>query len=90
MNGPLSESEPVFDVVIAGGGAAGLSLAAALKQALGTGVSVALVDPAAAPAARDRPPLRTVAIAEGPRQLLERLGAWEAIAPKAQADPVDG
>ena len=81
----MSESEPVFDVVIAGGGPAGLSVAAALKQALGTGISVALVEPAAAPAARDRPPLRTVAIAEGPRQLLERLGAWEAIAPKAQA-----
>jgi 2-octaprenyl-6-methoxyphenol hydroxylase len=28
--------------------------------------------------------LRTVAIAEGPRRLIERLGAWETIAPEAQ------
>ena len=29
--------------------------------------------------------MRTVAIAEGPRRLLESVGAWEAIGPKAQA-----
>ncbi len=31
-----------------------------------------------------RPPLRTVAIAEGPRRLLERIGAWADVEPKAQ------
>jgi 2-octaprenyl-6-methoxyphenol hydroxylase len=80
----MSESIPVFDVVIAGAGAAGLALAAALKQALADGISIALVDPAPAPAADDPAPLRTVAIAAGPRLLFERIGAWEAIAPKAQ------
>lgn len=74
----------VFDVVVAGGGASGLALAAAIKQAMGPGVSIAVVDPAASPAA-SAAPLRTVAIAEGPRRLLDQIGAWEAIAPKAQA-----
>jgi 2-octaprenyl-6-methoxyphenol hydroxylase len=85
----------VFDVAIAGGGAAGLSLAAALKQALGAGASVAVIDPAPAPILKSaEPSLRTVAIAEGPRRLFERIGAWEAIEPKAQAilamDIMDG
>jgi 2-octaprenyl-6-methoxyphenol hydroxylase len=80
----MTASVPVFDLVVAGAGAGGLALAAAVKQALGAGVSVALVDPAIgrAPAS---PPLRTVAIAEGPRRLLAEIGAWDAIAPKAQA-----
>ena len=88
----MTRSAPVFDVVIAGGAVYGLALAAALKQALGDGVKVAIVDPA--PARSSRPPLRTVAIAEGPRLLIERIGAWEAIEPKAQAivrmDIMDG
>jgi 2-octaprenyl-6-methoxyphenol hydroxylase len=74
----------VFDLVIAGAGPSGLALAAAVKQAMGSGVSIALIDPAPAPAA-GAPGLRTVAIADGPRRLLERIGAWEAIEPKAQA-----
>ena len=81
----MTESLPVFDLLIAGGAASGLALAAAVKQALGDGVAVAVVDPAPPPSASARPPLRTVAIAEGPRRLLERIGAWDAIAPKAQA-----
>jgi 2-octaprenyl-6-methoxyphenol hydroxylase len=79
----MAEPAPIFDVVIAGGGANGLALAAAIKQATRQGASVAVVDPAAAPAARATP-LRTVAIAKGPRRLLEQIGGWEAIAPKAQ------
>ncbi len=78
----MTESVPVFDFVVAGGAASGLALAAAVKQALGDGATVALVDPAPPPA--PRPSLRTVAIAEGPRRLLERIGAWAAVAPKAQ------
>ena len=82
----MSEVPRVFDVVIAGGAASGLALAAALKRALGTGAAVAVVDPAPPPAVpASRPLLRTVAIAEGPRRLLESIGAWEAIDPKAQA-----
>ena len=47
---PVTESVPVFDVVIAGGAASGLALAAAVKQALGAGVAIAVVDPAPPPA----------------------------------------
>jgi 2-octaprenyl-6-methoxyphenol hydroxylase len=80
----MAEPTPIFDMVIAGAGASGLALAAAVKQAMGTGVSIAVVDPAPAPGA-SATPLRTVAIAEGPRRLLERVGAWDAIEPKAEA-----
>jgi 2-octaprenyl-6-methoxyphenol hydroxylase len=81
----MSHSPPFFDIVIAGGAASGLALAAAVKRALGPGVSIAVVDPAL-PFAADpaRLPLRTVAIAEGPRRLLESVGAWAAIGPEAQ------
>jgi 2-octaprenyl-6-methoxyphenol hydroxylase len=74
----------VFDFVIAGAGVSGLALAAAVKEAMRSGVSIALVDPAPPPAA-GATRLRTVAIADGPRRLLERIGAWQAIEPNAQA-----
>ena len=83
---PVTDSVIVFDVLIAGAGASGLALAAAVKQALGAGVSIAVVDPAPAPGHEaGAAPIRTVAIAEGPRRLLERVGAWEALEPKTQA-----
>ena len=79
----MAEPAPIFDVVIAGGGASGLALAAAIKQAMREGASVAVVDPAS-PAAASATPLRTVAIANGPRRLLDHIGAWEAIERHAQ------
>src|ERR1700734_1145888 len=79
----VTEPAPIFDVVIAGGGASGLALAAAIKQAMREGASVAVVDPAS-PAAASATPLRTVAIANRPRRLLEHVGAWEAIERHAQ------
>jgi 2-octaprenyl-6-methoxyphenol hydroxylase len=79
----LAEPAPIFDVVIAGGGASGLALAAAIKQAMGQGASVAVVDPGAT-AGPSASPLRTVAIADGPRRLLEHVGAWAAIERHAQ------
>ena len=78
----MAGAGPVFDIVIAGGGPSGLALAAAVKHAVGQGVSVAVVDPA--PAAVSASPLRTVAIAAGPRRLLEHVGAWVAIEEHAQ------
>ena len=51
----MAEPAPVFDVVIAGGGASGLALAAAIKQAMGQGASVAVVDPASADRAKRKP-----------------------------------
>ncbi len=79
----MPDSAPVFDLVIAGAGPSGLALAAAVKQAMLGGVSIVLVDPAP-PLAVGTARLRTVAIADGSRRLLERVGAWEAIKPKAQ------
>ena len=74
----MAGSNAVYDVVIAGGGPSGLALAASIKQARGEGASVAVVDPGPA-AAATASPLRTVAIAEGPRRLIEHVGAWAAI-----------
>jgi 2-octaprenyl-6-methoxyphenol hydroxylase len=79
----VSGHNSIFDVVIVGAGANGLALAAAIKQAMGQGVSIAVVDPAAAPA-ESAHPVRTVAIAEGPRRLLHHIGAWQAIERHAQ------
>src|SRR5271168_2761108 len=79
----VAEPAPIFDVVIAGGGASGLALAAAIKQAMRQGASVAVVDPAS-PAGASATPLRTVAIANGPRRLLEHISAWEVIERHAQ------
>jgi 2-octaprenyl-6-methoxyphenol hydroxylase len=77
----LDPPRRIFDIVIAGAGVAGLSLAAALKQALGRGASVLVVDPGVGGReGRDR----ASAIAAGSRRMFERIGAWEAIAPLAE------
>ena len=78
---PAAASPRIFDVVVAGAGPAGLAFAAAVKQALGRGIAIALVDPR--PQASDGR-LRTVALAEGPRRLIEQVGGWTALAPLAQ------
>ena len=65
-------------IVIAGGGLAGLSLALALKQALGEGVEAVMYDPAL-----KRDPhgdKRAYAIAAAGRRMLEALGIWNGIA----------
>jgi len=69
------------DVVIAGGGHVGLSLALALRRALPS-LKVTLVD-AAPPeaAARDT---RASAVAAAGRRMLVRLGVWDEMAPEAQ------
>lgn len=70
------------DVVIAGAGFAGLGLAVALRDALGPGFSVAVVDPTLASApGRDG---RATAIAAAARRFLEALDVWPAIAAGAQ------
>ena len=69
--------EPASDVLIAGGGFAGLALACALRQSLGPSFRVAVADPAFA-----RPPsdARASAIAAGARRLFETIGVWAAVA----------
>jgi 2-octaprenyl-6-methoxyphenol hydroxylase len=70
------------DVVIAGGGFAGLALALALRQGLGDAFRVVVVDPAFAPGAK--PDLRASAIAAAARRMFETLGVWDAVAGEAQ------
>jgi 2-octaprenyl-6-methoxyphenol hydroxylase len=71
-----------FDVVIGGGGYAGLALAAALSQA---GFNVAVADPAFGAAGQFHDP-RASTIVAGVRLLFEAIGAWDSIA--GEAEPV--
>jgi 2-octaprenyl-6-methoxyphenol hydroxylase len=72
------------DVLIGGGGFAGLALAIALKHGLGERFSVAVADPALnSTAQKDE---RASAIAAAARRLFEAIGVWEAVA--AQAQPI--
>ena len=59
----------------------GTALAVAVKQAMGAGARVACCDPAFGGGFYGT---RASALAAGPRRMLERLGAWRAIAPLAQ------
>src|SRR5580658_82897 len=76
------------DVLIAGGGFAGLTLAIALRQALGPSFSVAVADPALGRSrvlgesfAGDE---RASAIVAAVRRLFATLGVWQAVAGEAQ------
>src|SRR5579863_7591541 len=70
------------DVVIAGGGFAGLTLAIALRQGLGPSFSLAAADPAlGASRGEDE---RASAIVAAARRLFETIGVWQAVAADAQ------
>ena len=70
------------DVLIAGGGFAGLTLAIALRQALGPSFAVTVADPALGVShANDE---RATAIVAAARRLFETIGVWEAVAGEAQ------
>ncbi|MFL5059360.1 MAG: ubiquinone biosynthesis hydroxylase [Xanthobacteraceae bacterium] len=70
-----------LDVVIGGAGFVGLSLAIALRQALGPKFSVVLADPTLdAPTADER----ASAIAAAARRLFETIGVWDEVAGQAQ------
>jgi 2-octaprenyl-6-methoxyphenol hydroxylase len=70
------------DVLIAGGGFAGLTLAIALRQGLGESFSVTVADPAFASSKSND--MRASAIAGAARRLFEAVGAWQAVAHDAQ------
>jgi 2-octaprenyl-6-methoxyphenol hydroxylase len=69
-------------IVIAGGGIAGLSLALALKQALGAGFEIVLADPSLSLA--PRADSRAYAVAAAAQNMLEALGIWPKVAATAQ------
>jgi 2-octaprenyl-6-methoxyphenol hydroxylase len=72
-----------LDVLIAGGGFAGLTLAIALRQALGDSFMVAVVDPGLGRAAAGHDE-RASAIVASVRRLFETLGVWNGVAAEAQ------
>lgn len=71
------------DIAIVGGGPVGAALAAGLD---GSGLTVAVLEaqPKGALAAAPRDP-RALALSQGAYLILQRLGAWEALAPHATA-----
>lgn len=68
-----------FDIAIVGGGPVGAALAIALG---GSGLRVAVLEAKTEFAARDP---RALALAQGTRLILERLGVWERLASRATA-----
>src|SRR5258707_14011255 len=70
------------DVVIAGGGFAGLALGIALRQGLGPTFAISVADPFIGRDGAGDP--RASAIAAGARRLFETIGVWEAVAQEAQ------
>jgi 2-octaprenyl-6-methoxyphenol hydroxylase len=77
----MSTQGKSVDVLIAGAGFAGLSLAIALRQALGASFKVVVADPALERGGGDP---RASAIVAAARRLFETIGVWETIAPGAQ------
>src|SRR3569833_488276 len=77
-----SEPGARADVLIGGGGFAGLALAVALRQALGDSFRVVVADPALGKShAGDA---RASAIAAAARRLFEAIGVWAEVASEAQ------
>ena len=70
------------DVLIAGGGFAGLSLAIALRQGLGPSFAVTVADPMIGRSHADDE--RASAIVAAARRLFETLGVWQSVAGGAQ------
>jgi 2-octaprenyl-6-methoxyphenol hydroxylase len=71
-----------IDVVIGGGGFAGLALAIALRQGLGEAFRVVVADPAFGKSHEGD--ARASAIAAAARRLFETIGVWQAVADEAQ------
>jgi len=72
-----------YDLIIAGGGFVGMSLALALGGAAPKGFRVALVD--AEPAESTKPDARASALSAASKGLLSVLGIWPALAGNAEA-----
>ena len=78
----MNASDQSADVLIAGGGFAGLALAIALRQALGPSFGVVLADPMLGKSHADDE--RASAIVAAARRLFEALGVWQGVAEQTQ------
>src|SRR6202521_4695785 len=78
----MAQTPERADVVIAGGGFAGLALGMALRQGLGSAFAIIVADPFIGRDGSGDP--RASAIAAGARRLFETIGVWEAVAQEAQ------
>ena len=86
---PAKRARPEHaDVLIGGGGFAGLALAIALRQGLGDPFSVAVADPALGQSHSGD--ARASAIAAAARRLFETIGVWDAGRRRRAADPRHG
>jgi len=71
----------VHDILISGGGVAGLSLSLALRRALGPQLRLAVLDPGIG---RRESNVRASALTAGSRNLLGAIGVWPEMASRAQ------
>ncbi|HEV7872848.1 MAG TPA: FAD-dependent monooxygenase [Enterovirga sp.] len=74
-------SPPAWHILIAGGGAPGLSLALALTEALGSAVRVTVADPGFLSPRQDS---RAFAVSPAAMRMLDALGVWAEIRLRAQ------
>jgi 2-octaprenyl-6-methoxyphenol hydroxylase len=81
MNAGQTMAERSLDVLIVGGGFAGLGLALALRRGLGPAFRINVLDPALGRPVADA---RASAISAGARRLFETIGVWDAVAAEAQ------
>jgi 2-octaprenyl-6-methoxyphenol hydroxylase len=81
MQAGQTMAERSLDVLIVGGGFAGLALALALRRGLGPAFRISVFDPGFSRPVADA---RASAISAGARRLFETIGVWDAVAAEAQ------
>ncbi|NJO33982.1 MAG: ubiquinone biosynthesis protein UbiH, partial [Rhodospirillales bacterium] len=81
----MQADEERYDIVIAGGGAIGLTLACALADALGPSTRIAVIDRVPFGSSPSRRDIRASAVSAGSQHVLAALGIWPALAEHAQA-----
>ncbi|HML08260.1 MAG TPA: ubiquinone biosynthesis hydroxylase [Xanthobacteraceae bacterium] len=78
----MTDRDDHIDVLIVGGGFAGLTLAIALRQGLGPSFSITVADPTLGASYADDE--RASALVAAARRLFETLGVWQSVADETQ------